>query len=679
MGDRLQSSHDADDALRLRVAETRLRLALQAASIGIWEFHVDTGRLVWDERVREVVEADLDVEPTWTDHFLPAIHPEDVASVQQAFAAAIESAAGELAVEFRVVGARSGTVTWASLVGRKDEGPAGVRLIGTARDVTAERMGAQLIRERSQALQQLVDETLAERRIWADLVEASADPVAAIDTNLTLTALNQAYIDACELLFGVRLRIGDNLATALGHMPGARDVTESLWKRALSGRSFELNASPDADASRFYDVKFAPLRDASGTIVGAYQTSREVTARVTAERALKASEEALQRAQKMEAIGNLTGGIAHDFNNLLQVVSGNLQLLAPQVAGNARAERLVSNAQQGAYRGAKLAGQLLAFGRRQPLEPKAVNVGRLVVGMDDLLRRALGEEIEVETSISGGLWNSFADPTQLETALLNLAINGRDAMSGHGKLTIEVANAVLDDAYSRNHVEVKPGQYVVLAVTDTGSGMDASTIERVFEPFFSTKAEGQGTGLGLSMVYGFVKQSEGHVKIYSEIGHGTTVRLYLPRAMASEAFQAPDEPVEIEQGDATILVVEDDEQVRETSVSLLADLGYRTLCAIDAASALTIVESGAAIDMIFTDVVMPGPVRSTELARRAKERLPMVAILYTSGYTQNAIVHGGRLDPDVDLISKPYTREELGLKVADALKRVRTNAVTKSR
>eukprot|EP01035_Chromulina_nebulosa_P069573 gene69573-biopygen41890 len=236
----------------------------------------------------------------------------------------------------------------------------------------------------------------------------------------------------------------------------------------------------------------------------------------------------------MEAVGQLTGGVAHDFNNLLQVISGNMELLSRDVAGNPSAERRVGNAKLAVSRGAKLASQLLAFGRRQALEPKVINIGRLVSGMDEMLRRSLGEAIEIETVISGGLWNTLVDPTQIENALLNLAINARDAMNGDGKLTIEVGNAFLDDAYARRHAEVAPGQYVLLAVTDTGSGMAPDVLARVFEPFFSTKPEGRGTGLGLSMVYGFVKQSNGHIKIYSEIGQGTTIKLYLPRVEQSE-------------------------------------------------------------------------------------------------------------------------------------------------
>jgi signal transduction histidine kinase/CheY-like chemotaxis protein len=375
----------------------------------------------------------------------------------------------------------------------------------------------------------------------------------------------------------------------------------------------------------------------------------------------------LRQAQKMEAVGKLTGGVAHDFNNLLQVIGGSLQLLAKDVAGNEKAEQRLRNALAGVSRGSKLAAQLLAFGRRQPLAPKVVNLGRFIRGMDDLLRRALGDGIEIETVISGGLWNSLVDPTQVENALLNLAINARDAMNGHGKLTIEAGNAMLDDDYAAQYSDVKPGQYVMLAVTDTGSGMTPEVMEQVFEPFFTTKPEGQGTGLGLSMVYGFVKQSGGHIKIYSEPGHGTTMRLYLPRIR-----QAEDVTTEVESGPAvggteTILVVEDDEDVRNTAVDLLSDLGYRVLRARDAQGALAIVESGVAIDLLFTDVVMPGPLRSPELARKTRERLPDVAVLFTSGYTDNAIVHGGRLDEGIELLSKPYTREALARKIRHVL------------
>jgi len=371
------------------------------------------------------------------------------------------------------------------------------------------------------------------------------------------------------------------------------------------------------------------------------------------------SQKALQQSQKMETIGKLTGGVAHDFNNLLQVVSGNLQLLAKDVAGNERAETRVKNALAGVDRGAKLASQLLAFSRRQPLEPKVINVGRFVSGMDDLLRRSIGETVDIEVVIAEGLWNTLADPTQIENALLNLAINARDAMDGTGKLTIEASNARLDDTYTTGLDDVESGNYVLLAVTDSGTGMDETTLEQVFEPFFSTKPEGKGTGLGLSMVYGFVKQSGGHIKIYSEPGHGTTVKLYLPRALGEEEREvmAPSGPAK--GGSETILVVEDDDDVRATVVATLGDLGYRVLTARDAQGGLAVIESGVPVDVLFTDVVMPGKLKSPEMAKLAKASNPHLVVLFTSGYTENSIVHGGKLDPGVELLSKPYTREAL--------------------
>ncbi len=378
-------------------------------------------------------------------------------------------------------------------------------------------------------------------------------------------------------------------------------------------------------------------------------------------------EEALRQSQKMEALGQLTGGVAHDFNNLLQVISGNLQLLAKDVAGNQRAGRRVENALAGVQRGSKLASQLLAFGRRQPLEPKVVNIGRFLTGMEELLRRTLGEDIEVETIRSGGLWNVLVDPTQIENALLNLAINARDAMEGGGKLTIEAGNAFLDDNYVRQHADVPAGQYVMMAVTDTGTGMTPEVMEQVFEPFFSTKPIGKGTGLGLSMVYGFVKQSGGHVKIYSEVGQGTTVKIYFPRIQRGEDLVTDADFGPVTGGTETILVAEDDEQVRATVIELLGDLGYAVLKAKDAAGALSIIESGVPVDLLFTDVVMPGPLKSTELARHARERMPDIAVLFTSGYTENSIVHGGRLDSGVELLSKPYTREALARKIRHVL------------
>ncbi|HEY2596474.1 MAG TPA: ATP-binding protein, partial [Chloroflexota bacterium] len=507
-----------------------------------------------------------------------------------------------------------------------------------------------------------------ESQIWADMFEDTDDPIAAIGPDYRLIALNGAYRSEFQRLFGVDVAIGDSLADALAHMPLARDASIYMWSRALQGEVIDVPRTRDADAEgSYFDIKFRPLYDRQGNAIGAYQYSRNVTERVRAQHRLREAREALVRAQKMEALGQLTGGVAHDFNNLLQVVSGNLQLLKKDVAGNERAERRVENALAGVSRGAKLAAQLLAFGRRQPLAPKVVNLGRALRGMDDMLRRTLGGQIELETVVSGGLWNTSVDPNQFESAILNLALNARDATVAGGKITIEAGNAFLDDAYARQHEEVVAGQYVMVAVTDTGSGMTAQVRERAFEPFYSTKAEGKGTGLGLSMVFGVVKQSGGHIKIYSEVGQGTTIRLYLPRSQQGEDALAPMQPAAVQGGNETVLVVEDDEDVRETASSMLSELGYRVLEAPEASTALAIVEGGASIDLLFTDVVMPGPLASTELARLARHRISRLAVLFTSGYTENAIVHGGRLDPGVDLLAKPYTREALALKLRQVL------------
>ena len=384
--------------------------------------------------------------------------------------------------------------------------------------------------------------------------------------------------------------------------------------------------------------------------------------------------DALRQSQKMEVIGQLTGGIAHDFNNLLQIVTGNLEILArnlPEEAGRLR--RAAENAMRGAQRCAALTHRLLAFSRRQPLDPKPIDVNRLVAGMSDLLRRTLGEPIAIETVLAGGLWRVEADPNQLENALLNLAVNARDAMSGGGRLTIETANTRLDEAYALDNVEVTPGQYVALCVTDTGHGMSKTVLARVFEPFFTTKDVGQGTGLGLSMVYGFVKQSGGHLKLYSEEGEGTTVKLYLPRRFGIVSDEEAPSATTIAEGrkEEVILVVEDDDDVRAYSAEILRELGYDVLEAQDGASALQLMGGPRKPDLLFTDVVLPGGMTGRELADKACADRPALRVLFTTGYARNAIVHHGRLDPDVQMIGKPFTFADLAARVRDALDAVR--------
>ena len=409
-----------------------------------------------------------------------------------------------------------------------------------------------------------------------------------------------------------------------------------------------------------------------------YIVGHDITGERKQAEAMRKMEETLRQAQKMEAIGKLTGGVAHDFNNILQVVAGNLELLKLEFAGNARAANRIQQARFAVDRGAKLSSQLLAFARRHPLQPVPTNVGRLLREMDDLLRRALGESVEIETIVSGGLWTTALDRNQFENVILNLSINARDAMNGAGKLTFEVGNAMLDEEYAQHHPEVTPGQYVMFAVSDTGSGMPAEIMEHIFEPFFTTKDVDKGTGLGLSMVYGFVKQSGGHIKVYSELGFGTTFKIYLPRIHQVEAKGIDRKLGPVVGGSETILIVEDDLAVQAIAVDIISSLGYKVLKANDGRSALSILQSGIPVDLVFTDVVMPGPVQSPELARQAKALLPGIAVLFTSGYTQNAIVHAGKLDEGVELIGKPYRREELARKIRQVLEFVKAENPARS-
>jgi PAS domain S-box-containing protein len=403
------------------------------------------------------------------------------------------------------------------------------------------------------------------------------------------------------------------------------------------------------------------------------ESIRERTGELEAEYAARQkAEESLRQAYKMEAVGQLTGGVAHDFNNLLTVVLGGLETIGrqiphlPESPATARISRARDMALQGVQRAVTLTTRLLAFSRQQPLVPSAIDANKLVAGICELLRRTLGESIALETVLAGGLWAAFADANQLENALLNLALNARDAMPNGGKMTIETANCYLDEAYVRGIAEpVTRGQYVMIAVADTGMGMDQATLEKAFEPFFTTKEVGKGTGLGLSQVYGFVRQSAGHVKIYSEIGEGTTVKIYLPRHVgAAERAQAdnlPDAARAI--GRETILVAEDDDALRTYTTDILRELGYRVLEAANGAEALEILERDDAVDLLFSDVVMPGGINGRELAEKAIGMRPALKVLFTTGYTRNAIVHHGRLDPGIHLISKPFSFQELAAKV----------------
>ncbi|WP_430246161.1 PAS domain S-box protein [Neorhizobium sp. DAR64861/K0K2] len=639
----------------LRDSEARFRALMQALPNHVWTARQD-GQLDWfNERVLEysgLTQGELTGEG-WAQ----MVHPDDLSSTAAKWAEALAEGR-TYETEFRLRN-RDGHYRWhiVRAVPVRDDRSAVLRWIGTNTDIEDQRLARAKLEELTETLEQRVAERTADRdRMW----RLSTDIMLVANFEATISAINPAWTSI------LGWNEGDLIGKSFMELihPDDFDTTmQEVGKLGQGVTTFKFVNRYQAKDGGYRVISWTAVPDERFI----HAVGRDITEEQEAAAALKKTELALQQAQKMEAIGNLTGGVAHDFNNLLQVVAGNLQLLSGDLTGNEKALRRVTNALEGVNRGAKLASQLLAFGRRQALDPRVVNVGRLVRGMDDMLRRTIGEGVEVESIVSGGLWNTLVDPMQIENALLNLAINARDAMEGFGKLTIEVGNSYLDDTYARLHDDVEPGQYVVISVTDTGSGMSPEVMQKVFEPFFSTKPEGKGTGLGLSMVYGFVKQTGGHVKIYSELGLGTTIKMYLPRSVQQEDLEVVRSDMNVEGGQETILVAEDDEGVRATVVELLQELGYRVLKAPDAASALTIIESGMAIDLLFTDVVMPGSLKSSELARKAKERMQHIGVLFTSGYTENSIVHGGRLDPGVQLLSKPYSREQLAHKIRHVL------------
>ena len=386
--------------------------------------------------------------------------------------------------------------------------------------------------------------------------------------------------------------------------------------------------------------------------------------------ARRKAEELLRQSQKLEAIGQLTGGVAHDFNNMLAVIIGSTNLIKRRLAKGEDIKRLIEGISDAAYRAAELTRRLLAFSRQLPSAPKVIDANQMVKSISELLRQTLGEATVLETVLAGGLWKTHADASQLENAILNLAINARDAMPDGGKVTIETLNCHLDADYASNYPDVNAGQYVMIAVSDEGTGMAPEIIERAIDPFFTTKAIGKGTGLGLSQVYGFVKQSKGHLKLYSEIGHGTAVKIYLPRYYGTE--QAADVGAVIPQPERrgapseAILVVEDEDRIREVTTEALRELGYTVFHAASARQALQILESRPEIGLLFTDIVMPD-MKGRRLAEAALKFRPDLKVLYTTGYTRNAILHNGVLDPGVNFIAKPFTVDQLGQKVREVL------------
>ncbi|WP_342039329.1 ATP-binding protein [Allosphingosinicella indica] len=711
----LNQGNETTDAVlaerAVRDSEERLQRALGSSKVGTWDWDVSADRVRADRRFAELygVDPDRAADGAPIADYVGRFHPDDVDRVSSAINSTIAEAS-EFAEEYRLVGA-DGEITWVLATGRcqRDATTGTLRFPGIVLDISERRREE----DRRRALIEL-DERLRDLDDPVDIAETSAEILGrtlgvsragygTIDPEAeTITIERDWNAPGVKSIAGTLhfrdygtyiddLKRGETVACENADTDSRTRATADALK-AISAHSFinmpvteqgefvALVFVNHAEARQWRDADIAFMRDLA-------ERTRSASERRRAEgdlRALAASleaqvaersaellraEEQLRQAQKMEAVGQLTGGIAHDFNNMLAVVIGGLNLLKRRLArGETDLDRYIDGAMEGAERAASLTQRLLAFSRQQPLDPKPVDANRLVADMTELLVRTLGEQARVETVLAAGLWRAHADPSQTESAILNLCVNARDAMPDGGRLTIETCNVHVDDSYARD-AAIEPGQYVQIAVTDTGEGMTADVIEKAFDPFFTTKGIGKGTGLGLSQVFGFVRQSGGHVKIYSEPGSGTTVKLYLPR------FYGPDEDVAVRAAEAAtadghsdevILVVEDEARVRAYSVEALRELGYTVISAASGPEALALIEGGQQVTLLFTDVMMPD-MTGRQLADRALKALPGLKILFTTGYTRNAVVHNGVLDPGTNFLPKPFGIEQLAAKVRAAL------------
>ncbi|WDJ87243.1 PAS domain-containing protein [Xanthomonas campestris] len=521
-------------------------------------------------------------------------------------------------------------------------------------DITPRRRVEQQLRDLNETLEQRVVEALAERRLFADFVDSTDAAVLACDLDFTILALNTASAEALRLAYGVSAHVGDNLLGLLDGLPEHRAQVARHWGRALSGDEFLVleEFGDPARALRHYEVRFSQLRDRHGVRVGAFQVAQDVTDRVQTEASLEVAREALRQSQKMEAVGQLTGGLAHDFNNLLTGISGSLELMQTRM-GQGRfddVERYIAVAQKAAGRAAALTHRLLAFSRRQTLAPKPTDVNALIAGMEDLIRRTVGPSIELTTVAEQALWPALVDPSQLENALLNLCLNARDAMPDGGRITIETSNSWLNHSATQQN-EVPDGEYLSLCVSDTGTGMPEDVIARVFEPFFTTKPIGEGTGLGLSMIYGFAQQSGGQVRVSSTVGEGTTVCIHLPRHLGdatgdAQARTLPAMP-RSQQGE-TVLVVDDEPSVRMLVADILEELGYTALQAVDGASGLSVLQSDVRIDLLITE--------------------PRLSVLFITGYAETAVLGDGQLAPGMAVLTKPFGIDAMAARIREMIR-----------
>jgi PAS domain S-box-containing protein len=634
---------------KLQQKDALLRLAGNLQRMGGWAIDLTDNRIEWSDQIYQILEWEGSNPPV-LEVALDLYPPEWRPSITAALKSCIQDGK-PFDLELQVNTAK-GRRIWVRAIGEAERNASGniVRVHGAFQDIDSRKRFEENLRvseERFRLLSRATDDA-----IW--------------DWDLQTNAL--WWSEGLEQLFGYgpgEVRPDITFWEEQIHPEDRADVLESVNHAIAKGDTKWIGhyrfLCKDGSYTQVRDRGHV-IRDAGGHALRMIGGMADITERLQLE-------EQLRQSQRLESVGQLTGGLAHDFNNLLTVIMGNAELLEEGLAGDDRSRALAEMITGAAQRGAELTQRLLAFARKQPLNPKSVAINDLAAGMEPLLRRTLGEHIEIEFVRGAGLWQALIDPAQLESALLNLCLNSRDAMPDGGRLTIETGNVRLDQDYADQHADVRPGQYVMVAVTDSGTGIAPEHLGRIFEPFFTTKEKGKGTGLGLPMVYGFIKQSGGHISLYSEPGEGTTVKLYLPRITADQVAAEVRETVHPSGGTETILLVEDDDMVRRYAYDQLVTLGYRVIEAADGRQGLQIIRERADIDLLFTDVVMPGGMSGRQLADEAKKLRPGLKVLYTSGYTENAIVHHGRLDPGVLLLAKPYRRAELARFVREAISR----------
>ena len=625
----------------LRTSEERFRAVARATTDVVWDHDLSTNEVWWSDGLQTIFGYRPEHCSSELDWWLALIHPDDREATRLGLEAAIAERRPDWTASYRFRrrdGSYAEVIDSGFLITDKTGTPR--RMVGGLKDETETHLARRRLAEQ------------------AELLDHARDAIIVRDLDQRISYWNKG----AERIYGWRSdeALGQTVTELL--KPDAESYRTAFDQVLAKGRVSHQWQHRHKDGSKItVRSHWVLVTDGSGSPRSIMGINTDITGQLELEAQLR-------QAQRLESIGQLTGGVAHDFNNLLTVILGNAELLIEQLVDETDLKTLAELTQAAARRGAELTNRLLAFARRQALEPESTDIVALVEEMQPLLRRSIPEHIDIKTIHAPDLWRAEIDPGQLESALLNLALNARDAMPKGGRLTIETANLAIDEDYADNQVDLAPGDYVLIIVSDTGEGIPGTHLDRLFEPFFTTKAKGKGTGLGLAMVYGFVKQSAGHIKVYSEPGEGTTIRIFLPRSLqAAASVKRAGEPADTLGGNERILVVEDDDLVRDHAERLLNNLGYQVRVAVNGDQALTMLEQDDAIDLLFTDVIMPGKLNGPALVREALRLRPGLKVLYTSGYTENAIVHHGRLDEGVLLLSKPYRRLDLAYKVREAL------------